>query len=232
MTNMLTCNYVYMHSTRSFFTQFRALHGRLTRYAKLWVAHAPGMPVTVSLPPRVSDPDMHHDTCVTLVPWCMPGSLTSGFLQSRWQGKRSRDSRRMRNPKFCVSGKRPIVNHHRDGLSSSFFLASYWIAQSVCERAFHLLKQDIVISPELGWLISSSGVMCWLLANQWENRLFAQIPQCASFMSHNAPYCNKNVYMCANLCYKMLHCGIFVWCMVVFLRCVYSNFAWSYQGRT
>ena len=26
--------------------------------------------------PLVSDPGMHHDTCVTHVPWCMSGSLT------------------------------------------------------------------------------------------------------------------------------------------------------------
>ena len=50
-------------------------------------AHAPGMPGTFSPPPRVSDPDMHHGTCVTHVPWCMPGSLTSSFLWSRWRGK-------------------------------------------------------------------------------------------------------------------------------------------------
>ena len=57
--------------------------GPLTRYAKLRVAHAPGMSITFSPPPRVSDPDMHHGTCVTHVPWCMQGSLTSGFLWSR-----------------------------------------------------------------------------------------------------------------------------------------------------
>ena len=28
--------------------------------------------------PLVSDPGMHHDTCVTHVPWCMSGSLTCG----------------------------------------------------------------------------------------------------------------------------------------------------------
>ena len=28
--------------------------------------------------PLVSDPGRHHDTCVTHVPWCMPGSLTRG----------------------------------------------------------------------------------------------------------------------------------------------------------
>ena len=81
-------------------------HGPLARYVYLRVAHAPGMPGTFSPPPRVSDPDMHHGTCVMHVPWCMPGSLTSGFLWSRWRGKRSRHSRRMRNPQFYVSGKR------------------------------------------------------------------------------------------------------------------------------
>ena len=28
--------------------------------------------------PLVSDPDMHHGTCVAHVPWCMSGSLTRG----------------------------------------------------------------------------------------------------------------------------------------------------------
>ena len=54
---------------------------------KIAGAHAPGMPGTFSPSPRVSDPDMHHGTCVTHVPWCMPGSLTSGFLWNRRRGK-------------------------------------------------------------------------------------------------------------------------------------------------
>ena len=33
----------------------------------------------------VSDPKMHHDTCVTHVPWCMSGSLTIGFFWSPWR---------------------------------------------------------------------------------------------------------------------------------------------------
>ena len=56
----------------------------------------------------------HHGlaipTCVTHVPWCMPGLLTSGFLRSRWRGKRSQHSRRMRNLQFYVSGKRPMMD--------------------------------------------------------------------------------------------------------------------------
>ena len=56
-------------------------HGPLARYVKLRVAHAPGMPGMFFPPPRVIDPDMHHGTCITL------GSLTSGFLWSRWREK-------------------------------------------------------------------------------------------------------------------------------------------------
>ena len=87
-------------------------HGPLTRYEKLLVAHAPGIPGTFSPSPRVSDPEMHHGTCVTHVPWCMSVSLTSGFLWRRWRGKRSRHSWRMRNPQFCVSVRRHVPTFH------------------------------------------------------------------------------------------------------------------------
>ena len=50
-------------------------------------AHAPGMPGTFSPPPRVSNPDMHHGTCVTHVPWCMPGLLTRVFLWIQRRGE-------------------------------------------------------------------------------------------------------------------------------------------------
>ena len=76
---------------------------------KMRAAHATGMPGTFSPPPRISDPEMHHGTCVRHVPWCMSWSLTSGFLWFRWRRKRSRYSRRMRNLQFNVSGKRPVA---------------------------------------------------------------------------------------------------------------------------
>ena len=85
----------------------------LARYVKLRVAHSSGMPGTFSPPPRVIDPDMHHDTCVTHVPWCMPGSITSGYLWSRWREKRSWHFRRMRNPQPYVSAKRPMIAYTR-----------------------------------------------------------------------------------------------------------------------
>ena len=52
---------------------------------KIAGAHGPVMPGTFPPSSQVSDPDMHHGTCVTHVPWCMPGSLTSGFL---WNWRR------------------------------------------------------------------------------------------------------------------------------------------------
>ena len=80
----------------------------LTRYVKLWVVHAPGMPGTFSPLPRVSDPDIKLGTCMTHVSWCTPGSLASSFLWSRWRRKRSRHSRRMHYPQCHVYGERPM----------------------------------------------------------------------------------------------------------------------------
>ena len=59
--------------------------------------------------PLVSDPGMHHGTCVTNVPWCMSGSLTPPPPPPPETEKSSRHSRRIRNPQFYVSGKRPIA---------------------------------------------------------------------------------------------------------------------------
>ena len=41
------------------------IHEPLARYETLRVAHALGMPGTFPPPPRISDPDMHHGTCMT-----------------------------------------------------------------------------------------------------------------------------------------------------------------------
>ena len=93
----------------SMLSWLESMYGPFARYVKLLVAHAPGMPGTFPPQPRVSDPDMHHGTCVTHVPWYIPISLTSGFLWSRLQGKRSRHSRRMRSPQDYLSDKWPMV---------------------------------------------------------------------------------------------------------------------------
>ena len=63
----------------------RLRHVPLTRYLKLWVAHAPGCRERfprhrLQRKPLVSDPGIHHGTCVTHVPWCMSGSLSKIFV--------------------------------------------------------------------------------------------------------------------------------------------------------
>ena len=80
-----TCsNSMFVYQTLNW---IQSANGPLARYEKIAGVHAPGMPGTFSPPSGTSDPDMHHGTCVTHVPWCMPGSLTSVFLWSQWRGK-------------------------------------------------------------------------------------------------------------------------------------------------
>ena len=100
-------------------------NGPLATYAKNAGVHAPGMPGTFSPSPQVSDPNMHHGLCVTHMPWCMTGSLTSDFLWNRWRGKRSRHSRRIRNLQFYLSGKRPMAKVSL--LYSGPFLSLYFL---------------------------------------------------------------------------------------------------------
>ena len=77
-------------------------NGPLARYVKLrmrWECRERFPRHRLQRKKLVSDPGMHHGTCVMHEPWCMSGSLTRG----------SRHSRRMRNPQFYVSGKRPML---------------------------------------------------------------------------------------------------------------------------
>ena len=92
------------------------LHGPLARYLKLQVAHAPGMLGTFSLPPPVSDPDMHHGTCMTKVPWCMPGSLTSCFLWNRWRGNVTGIPGACATRNFTYLVRGPWLKYHCTGI--------------------------------------------------------------------------------------------------------------------
>ena len=87
-------------------------HGPLARCINLRVLHVSGEPGTFAPPQQVSDPDMHYGTCVTHVPWCMSESLTSGFLWSRWRGKRPRHSRRIRNSQFTYLVRGPLIMYY------------------------------------------------------------------------------------------------------------------------
>ena len=84
-------------------------HGPLTRFVKLRVVYAPGMPRTFSrhqlqMKPIVSE----RSRCVARHVRHARSVMHIRVANPRWWGKRSRHSRRMRNPQSYVSGKRPI----------------------------------------------------------------------------------------------------------------------------
>ena len=68
-----------------------------------------------------------------------------------------------------------------------------------------------------------SEIFCTIPMVTHHNRHVAHIPECTSLVSHNALFCNGNVHMCAHFCYRMVHCDIFVWCIVGFVRWVYCS---------
>ena len=76
------------------------IHGALTRYAKLRVAHAPGMPGTFSLPPTSKETAGQRSRHVSRHVREARAVMHVGIANPRWRGKRSRYSRRMRNPIF------------------------------------------------------------------------------------------------------------------------------------
>ena len=70
------------------------LYGPLTRYVKLRIAHAPGMPgifprLRLQRKPLVSDPGVHARAV-----------MHAEIANPRWQGKRCRHSRRICNPQY------------------------------------------------------------------------------------------------------------------------------------
>ena len=83
-------------------------HGPLARYVILQVAHATGMSGTFSPPPTSKETASKRSRHASRH---MPDAcavMHVGIANPPWRGKRSQYSRRMRNPQFHVSGKRPM----------------------------------------------------------------------------------------------------------------------------
>ena len=100
--------------------------------------------------PLVSDPGMHHGTCVTHVPWCMSGSLTCGDGEN-------------------VPG-----------------------IPGACAPAILRIWQEA-------------------------HRPTSQIPQCIKYPTMH------HFVKCAHFKYEMMHCRIWDWCIVGFVRQVYCE---------
>ena len=82
-------------------------HEPFTRYMKLRVAHAPGKPGIFSPPPTSKETTSQRSRHASRHVRRARTVVHVGIANPRWRGKRSRHSRRMRNPQFYASGKRP-----------------------------------------------------------------------------------------------------------------------------
>ena len=134
------------------------IHGPLTRYGKLRVTHAPGMPETFSPPwlqrkPQVSDLCMHHSTCVTHV--CLARAMMHvGIANPWWRGKCSRHSWHLHNPQFHVFGKRPMLIHISKFYPFEFIPMWY----DLCWLQVMLFSYCIVYPMSVNYL--SSDITC------------------------------------------------------------------------
>ena len=104
----------------------------------MWVAHAPGMSGTFYLPPwkvkpLVSDPCMHHGTCMAHVP---ARAWRRDACRDRYPavvGKTFPAFPAHAQPAIYVSGKRPIDDRHR---------ASY-VIMTITDGCPHAVKGDM-----------------------------------------------------------------------------------------
>ena len=80
-------------------------HGPRTRYVKLRVVHAPGMPGKFSPPPISKETASYRSRHASRHVRDARAGMYVGIANPWWRGKRSRHSRRMRNPQFYVSCK-------------------------------------------------------------------------------------------------------------------------------
>ena len=107
-------------------------------------APAPEMPGTFSTPLRVSDPHMHHGTCVTHVPWCMSGLPTSGFLLSRWRGKGPGIPDAWANHNFyLVRGPLAFTSTGTDG--SGIFWFCWWLCYLTISRRLDISRMKYAL---------------------------------------------------------------------------------------
>ena len=122
-------------------------HGPLTRYEKLWVAHALGMLGTFSSPPTSKEIASQRSRHASRYVRDARVVMQVGFANPQWQGKRSRHYRRMHNPEFYASGKRPMA--FRNWFSSSGWCRGIrsatciWGKDSIipCPSSFNLDQQ-------------------------------------------------------------------------------------------
>ena len=101
--------------------------------------------------PQVSDPGMHHGTCVTHVPWCMSGSLTCGdgenvpgipgacapAILRIWQ-----EAHGVCKNKWMIYGSSSGTGEFIRGNGTALYLARS-AQRHICEKQFLSLNQQV-----------------------------------------------------------------------------------------
>ena len=86
----------------------------------------------------------------------------------------------------------------------------------------HVNIRCTYINQNHGHCDSSVNMICAASTCRIYRRL-AQIPQCTSPISHNAPFCISNVHICTHFWYKRVQYGISAGCLVGFVKWVYFD---------
>ena len=86
---------------------------------------------------------------------------------------------------------------------------SFWqlVVQAVMENLIKITFRfrEWTTTETVSWSLLTTGKLF-----HERVRPDAHIPQWTSPISQDAPFCNKNVHVCAYSCYKILHCGIYL----------------------
>ena len=122
-------------------------NGPHTRYVKLRVAHAPGMPGTFFPPPILKETASYRSQPASRHVRDARAVMYVGIANLRCRGKRSRHSQRMHNPQFYVSGKRSItraddrrVRWHLSMSQCLYELMFLAVIKNICSNGGFALK--------------------------------------------------------------------------------------------
>ena len=134
---MASCRQITRHYTSRCWSNSMTPYGPLTRYVKLRVAHAPGMPRTFLPTPNSKETASWRSRHASRHVRDARAVMHVGIANPRWLGKRSRHSRRMRNPQY-IFGNRPMawpgLNVLIKQRSSLYPLYCHWIHYNLSVR--------------------------------------------------------------------------------------------------
>ena len=101
--------------------------------------------------------------------------------------------------KLWISKKYPLSDYHTLTGKLGDIIAYYWVFWRILTIVNNVTTRCISEVLLSNW---------WFCTGQWYlYGPISQISTCTSPISNNAPFCNRNVHICAHFCYKMVQCG-------------------------